>query len=282
MIRLKALTLAVVLACASLGPAAAQTPASNVTITHDVIYGHKDGMALVYDVIKPRNANGTAVIYMVSGGWVSRWASPESRLAGFEGLLAKGITVIPVHHGSSPKFKVPEAVADVRRAVRHVRANAASYGIDANRMGVYGGSAGGHLTLMLGLAGDDGNAAATDPIDRTPLRVKTVVAYYPPVDLRRMTGPSDRFPALDFDNRLAADISPLLFVDAKDPPVLVIHGDADTLVPIASGRSIHEALDKAGVRNTFIVIPGGDHGFTKPADRKQATDAMVAWFAANL
>jgi acetyl esterase/lipase len=255
---------------------------TGLTITRDVIYGHHDGMANVYDVIKPKNANGSAVLYMVSGGWVSRWAAPETRVAQFRPLLDMGITVIPIHHGSSPKFKVPDAYADVRRALRHVSLNAKSYGIDAKRLGVFGGSAGGHLTLMLALNGDDGDPAATDPVLRGAARIKTAVAYYPPVDLRRMTGPSDRFPALDFPNDQAAAISPILFVDAKDPPTLIVHGDADQLVPISSGQSIYDALKKAGVKTEMVVIKGGEHGFPNAEHRAEANKAMAAWFKANL
>jgi len=277
------LAFAVALAAATLSaPMAAVGQASGPTITADVVYGHKDGMALVYDVFKPANANRTAAIYMVSGGWVSRWAPPESRIAGFKPLLNRGITVIAVHHGSSPKYKVPEAYADVKRAVRHIHANAARFGIDQNRMGVFGGSAGGHLSLMLGLTGDDGNPQATDPVERASSRIKTVVAYYPPVDLRRMTGPSDRFPALDFDNAQAAGISPILFVDPKDPSTLVIHGDADTLVNVSNGRQINEALKTAGVKTDLIIIPGGDHGFSNTEHRNRADTARAEWFAANL
>jgi acetyl esterase/lipase len=259
-----------------------EAAASNVSITADVVYGHKDGMALFYDVLRPAKANGSAVLFMVSGGWFSRWQPPEGRVAGFQPLLDKGITVIAVHHGSAPKFKVPEAVADVRRAVRHVRSNAAKLQIDANRLGVWGGSAGGHLSLMLGLAADDGDPAAKDPIERVSDRVKVVVAYYPPVDLRRMTGPSERFPALDFDNKLAAGISPILFVDKDDPPTLIIHGNADKLVPLASGQSVYDALKAAGVETKLIVIEGGEHGFPNPEHRAQAGKAMAEWFAARL
>jgi len=273
-----ALTVTLV-ACAS-SPSAPEKP--RVAIQADVVYGHKDGMALFYDVFKPQKPNGSAVLYMVSGGWFSRWQAPERRVDGFQQLLDRGITVIAVHHGSAPRFKVPEAVADVRRAVRHVRANAAALGVDANRLGVWGGSAGGHLSLMLGLASDAGNPQAEDPIERVANNVKVVVAYYPPVDLRRMTGPSERFPALDFDNKLAAGISPLLFVDQADPPTLIIHGTADTLVPIASGRSIYDALKQAGVVTEFIPIEGGDHGFTNPEHRAKATKAMAEWFAQKL
>lgn len=279
---LRSACLALVVAVFALAPAAVPAQTATAAITRDVVYGHKDGMALVYDVFRPANANGTAAIYMVSGGWVSRWQAPETRLSGFEPLLARGVTVFAVHHGSSPRFKVPDAVADVRRAVRHIRLNAPSHGVNPDRMGVFGGSAGGHLSLMLGLAGDDGDPQASDPVLRASSRVKTVVAYYPPTDLRRMTGPSERFPALDFDNALAAGISPILHVDPNDPPVLVIHGDADTLVPISSGRAIHEALTAAGVRNSFIVIEGGDHGFTNAEHRRRADEARLAWFIDNL
>jgi acetyl esterase/lipase len=251
-------------------------------VTADVVYGHKDGMALFYDVFTPPQPTGAAVLFMVSGGWFSRWQEPQARIDAFQPLLDKGITVFAVHHGSAPLFKVPDAVADVRRAVRHVRSNATAFGIDATRLGVWGGSAGGHLSLMLGLASDNGNPAAKDPLEHVSSAVKAVVAYYPPVDLRRMTGPSERFPALDFDNKLAADISPLLLVDANDPPTLIIHGSADTLVPISSGRSIYEALKQAGAVTEFIEIDGGDHGFRNPEHRARASQAMAEWFAAKL
>jgi dipeptidyl aminopeptidase/acylaminoacyl peptidase len=135
---------------------------------------------------------------------------------------------------------------------------------------------------MLGLNGDDGDPAATDPVLRGPARIKAIVAYYPPVDLRRMTGPSDRFPALDFPNDQAAGISPILFVDAKDPATLIVHGDADELVPLASGQSIHNAMKAANVKTNLVVIQGGDHGFSEPAHRAEAYAATARWFAENL
>ena len=134
---------------------------SGVSITPDVVYGHKDGMALTFDVFTPAAPNGVGILNMVSGGWVSRWTPPDRARAGFEALLNAGFTVFSVRHGSSPRFKVPEAHADVRRAVRFVRLHASTYGVDPDRLGVYGGSAGGHLSLMLGLASDDGDASAT-------------------------------------------------------------------------------------------------------------------------
>lgn len=269
-------------ASAPVNPPGTQINLESVRITADVVYGHKDGMALFYDVFTPPEPTGAAVLYMVSGGWFSRWREPQERIDTFQRLLDTGITVFAVHHGSAPLFKVPDAVADVRRAVRHIRSNAVAFGIDASRLGVWGGSAGGHLSLMLGLASDNGNLESKDPLEHVSSSIKAVVAYYPPVDLRRMTGPNRRFPALDFDNTLAADISPLLFVDAGDPPTLIVHGTADTLVPISSGRSIHAALKQAGVVTALVEIDGGDHGFTNPEHRAQASQAMAEWFATKL
>ena len=262
---------------------AQSAPEVDFSVIPDVVYGHKDGMALTFDVLRPENPNGAAVLYMVSGGWVSRWSQPE-RLAArtFSELLEKGFTVLPIRHGSAPRYKVPEAEADVRRALRYVQMHADELGIDAERIGVFGGSAGGHLSLMLGLAAADEGRDEGDDMLRAPNPVAAVVAYYPPVDLRRMTGPSDRFPALDFPQDQAAAISPLLFVSPNDPPTLLIHGDEDTLVPLRHSELIYAELQSENVESELIVIPGGDHGFRRPEDRAQAQRAMADWFERQL
>ena len=238
-------------------------------------------MALVYDVFQPEDANGASVLFMISGGWFSAWAPPERRQRQFGYLLDAGFTVFAIHHGSAPRFKVPDAVADVRRAVRHVRMNAEQFGIDSDRLGVMGGSAGGHLALMLGLASDSGDASAQDPVLRVSNRVQAVVAYYPPVDLSKSAGPNDRFPALDFDPALASDVSPINFVSDDDPPVLMIHGDEDRLVPLRNSERMAEALDGVGVTNNVVVLAGAGHGF-RDAHRDRARDETVAFLTAQL
>ena len=152
-------------------------------IIPDVVYGHHDGMALTFDVFSPAGeSNGVGILNMVSGGWVSRWRPPQQARAQYAALLDEGFTVFSIRHGSSPRFNVLEAYADVTLAVRFVRLNARDLGIDPERLGVYGGSAGGHLSLMQGTAGSQGDAAATDPVDRQSSRVQAVVAYFPPTD----------------------------------------------------------------------------------------------------
>jgi acetyl esterase/lipase len=252
-----------------------------VEIDPDVVYGHKMGMALTFDVLRPAKANGAGVLFMVSGGWFSRWAPPETLAERLDDLLASGFTVFAVRHGSSPLFKVPDAVDDVRRATRHIRANADEWDVDPERLGVFGASAGGHLSLMLGTTGDAGDPTSQDPVLRESSRVAAVVAYFPPVDLSGITGPNDRFPALDFDASLAPSVSPIFHVSADDVPSLMIHGDKDDLVPLRHSERIVEAFKSHGVTTDLIVIAGAGHGF-EGEHRDTASEAMVGWFEKHL
>lgn len=281
----KCAILALLVAVSLSGPTFAE---NNFTISFDNIYGHKSGMALTFDVVKPDDPNGAALLYMVSGGWVSRYFDLEKALADsrnqngrLTNIVDKGFTLFVVRHGSSPHFKVPEAVADVRRAVRYIRYHAKDYGIDPDRLGVFGGSAGGHLSLMLGTASDEGAKDSSDPVDRTSDRVAAVVSYFPPVDLRGLAGPNDRFPALEFDESLAASISPILFVSADDPPTLLIHGDKDTLVPLSNSERILAAFKKEKVATQLIVMEGAGHGF-RGKHGSDAAAALVDWFERHL
>jgi acetyl esterase/lipase len=272
--------------------AAAQVMAqAQVETIPDVVYGHKDGLAMTFDVIKPKaNANGAAVIFMVSGGWVSNYRPPQQAATQFKDLLDKGFTLIAVRHGSSPKYLIPEIVSDVRRALRFIRYNAKQWGVDPNRMGVFGGSAGGHLALVLGTASDDGDPNAKEDFMKESDRVASVVAYFPPVDLRPLArglnppptgGTLDRFPALNFEKEKAADYSPIVHVSPDDPPTLLIHGDKDSLVPVNNSKVVHEAFQKNNVKTQLIIIEGAEHGF-RGEDAKRASAAMVAWFEQTL
>ena len=275
------------------------------SIMPDLVYGHKAGMALTLDVFRPASPNGASVLNMVSGGWVSRWRDPEQAQAGYQALLDQGFTVFAIRHGSSPRFNVPEAYADVTRAVRYVRLHAPHFGLDAERIGVYGGSAGGHLSLMLGLNSDEGDPNAADEVLRHSSRVAAVVANYPPVDLRPRATPSERFPAtipdrslffaggvvpgaaercvaIDVEDEAGASVSPILFVTPDDPPTLLIHGDADALVDFNNSELMQAALIASGVETGRVVIEGAGHGFRTPEDRAQASDALVGWFVEHL
>lgn len=264
----------------SMVPAAAMA-ADEPEITTDVVYGHKDGMALTLDVYEPADANGAGILFMVSGGWVSSWRPPQQMLLLFNPLLDEGYTVFSVRHGSSPRYKVPDAYADVKEAIRFVRENAAEYDVDPQRLGVFGFSAGGHLSLMLGTTGEDPGSSGESEGEAISSRVQAVVAYFPPVDLRAIVGPNERFPALEFEPELAESVSPLLHVTSDDAPTLLLHGDKDDLVPLVASTTIHEAFQKENVPTDIIIYEGAGHGF-RGEDAAKAAEATIAWFGKYL
>ncbi|MFO0810446.1 MAG: alpha/beta hydrolase [Gemmataceae bacterium] len=262
------------------------TPLRAADIVPDVVYGHKDGMALTYDVIKPAKPNGAAVLWVQSGGWYSRWLDPKALEVAAKPYLDGNYTVVIVRHGSAPKYAVPDAVADVRRCVRAVRLKAKEFGIDPERLGIFGGSAGGHLSLMVGTTGDEGDPKAKDEVLRTPCRVAAVVAIFPPTDLRGWTdNPPDEIkkhadlkPPLTFDAKLTPEVSPLLKVTAKTAPTLLVHGDKDVLVPIEHSRNIMTAFEAAKVPSRLVTIEGAGHGFSPKQNQETVVPAMMAWW----
>jgi acetyl esterase/lipase len=255
-------------------------------IIPDVVYGHKDGMALTFDVIQPEKSNGAAILWIQSGGWYSRWADPKFMAAASRAYVDKGYTMFIVRHGSAPKYTIPEAVADVRLSARFIRRKAKDWEVDPERIGVLGGSAGGHLALVLGTTGDDGNLESKDEILSGSSRVACVVALYPPTDLRDwVTDPppiikkrADLKPPLSFDAKLAPDVSPLLKVTERSAPTLMIHGDKDQLVPIEHSKKMLEALEKAKVAAKLITIEGAAHGFNQKQNQEVVAPAMMEWF----
>lgn len=266
----------------------------NVKFDRDVVYGHKVGMALTYDVVRPQeNANGKGILFMVSGGWFSGWAAPETMIRReserpnpLEALVDRGFTVFLVRHGSGNKFTVPEVVDDVRRAALHIRRNAQQYGVDPERLGVCGGSAGGHLSLMLGTTPPKVEARSNEDIGEVPDKpiFAAVVALFPPTDLADYVTDEkfrQQFPALQFDADLSPSVSPLGHASADDAPTLLIHGTDDELVPIKHSRQMQEALQAKGVATKLLVIEGAGHGFAGD-DERRAIEATVAWFVEHL
>lgn len=252
--------------------------ANEPTVRTDLVYGHKDGMALTMDLFEPSaEPNGVGLMLMVSGGWVSAWSPPEKLRPMIEPFLKAGYRVFAVRHGSSPKYLIPEIVKDVRLAHKHVHEHASEYKIDPKRIGVFGFSAGGHLSLMLGTTS---NSEAGD----RP-RIAAVAAVFPPTDLRPYVDPAnplrEQFPALKFDVEKGSEYSPLLQISKDDAPIILVHGDRDELVPIWHSEKMEEALKKESVAAELVVIPGAAHGFNAEGNRKMY-EAMLTWFDRHL
>ncbi len=256
--------------------------------TEDVIYDRKFGTALTMDVFTPtKNANGAAVVWAVSGGWFSSHQTISPIFV--QEFMKRGYTVFAVVHRSQPKFTIPDAIADMTRAVRFIRHNAQKFKIDPERIGITGGSAGGHLSLMIGTSGDKGHPKAADPVDRAASRVQAVACFYPPTDFLNY-GEKGRvvlgngvlanfkapFAFQEFDPKsrsfepitdekkiieIGRQISPVYHVTPDDAPALIIHGDADKLVPIQQAESIIARLKEAKVPCELVVREGKAHGW---------------------
>lgn len=239
-------------------------------ISGDVVYGHKSGMALTYDVIAPvENANGAGIIHVVSGAWSSRYHKPDSIAVNYKSYLDRGYTVFALRHGSNPQFTLPEAVKDVQAGAWHIHSNSARYGVDSLRIGIYGGSSGGQLALMAALAGD-----------KHP--VSAVVAFYAPANLQNIPDMIKvMIPALDFDTTKAKEVSPILFATKDDPPTLLIHGTSDFVVSPWQSEKMFEALQQAGVESKLLMIEGMGHGNAfgaKGAYYEEANNELIRWF----
>jgi len=271
-------------------PARSQT---NADYTHieDVIYGRKFGMALTLDVFQPKHPNGIGVIFVMSGGWFS--AHEAINPVFYKEFLDRGYTVIPVVHGSQPKFTITEIVPDMQRAVRFIRYNAAKYGIDPNRLGITGGSAGGHLSLTIGTQGGPGDPKAKDPIDRESSAVQCVACFFPPTDFLNYGKPGEDGtgvgllkafkpafgPRVDNDEdrkKLGREVSPIYYITSNMPPTLIIHGNADNLVPIQQSETFVAKARAMGDTATLVVKEGKGHGWPEwpTVDMKTCAD----WF----
>jgi acetyl esterase/lipase len=271
---------------------AAHAQSDSVERIRDVIYTKHDGVALTMDIFKPREPNGAGIIKIISGGWKS-----DHKQITNGGWPTAGYTTFVVVHGTQPRFQVEEIVADLNRAVRFVRANAATYGVDPQKLGVTGGSAGGHLSLMLATRGGPGDAKAADPVDRQSSAPNAVACFYPPTDYLNWFEPGDNAVGI---GRLAAyagafgpkaattegretlgrDVSPIYWVHKDQPPIFVVHGDADPQVSVTQSLRFHRKCQETGVVCEVVVREGAGHGGWQ--EMKADTARMTEWFNQQL
>lgn len=292
--------LAAVAALAVAPAARAQEP---FTRTDDVIYGRKFGLAMTMDVFAPKDpkkANGKGIIWCVSGGWVSTKAGG---IGPGQEFVNRGYTVFAVTHGSQPKFTIPEVLEDMHRAVRFIKANAKKYNVDPDKLGIAGGSAGGHLSLMQGCAPKGPEAQPKDAVERFSSKVAAVACFYPPTDFLNYgkegnvalgDGTLKGFrPPFDFWERdretnklvviedaerrkaIGKQISPITHVTKDSAPALIIHGDADLLVPIQQAEVIIAKFKEHNVPCELAVRKGAGHG--GPAFANDAK-TLADWF----
>ena len=264
-------------------------------------------MALTMTVLTPKKkVNGKAIIYVLSGNWISseRMLDAFSERTGL--YIDAGYTLFGVMVGCQPRYAIPDEIEDLKRAVRFVRYHAADYKIDPDRIGITGSSSGGHLSLMIATSDNVVNPKSKDPVDKVSSRVQAAAVFYPPTDFLNY-GKANTFSqvsqaglafmglagAFDFKvfsdstrtyvsitdmekkREIAKEISPITHVSSDDPPVLIIHGNKDFVVPMQQSESIIAKFKEMKVPCQFIMREGGAHGWP---NRDVEEKNFIDWF----
>lgn len=249
----------------------------DVDYVGDGIEGHK------MDIHVPDDGKEShKVIVLIYG---SAWFSNNAKASAFQSygkqLLDGGFAVVSINHRASVEAKYPAQINDVKAAIRYVRGNAAKYGFDTSFVGITGFSSGGHLSSLAGTT----NGVKTKKFGKVKVdiegslgaytkessRVDAVVDFFGPIDVSRMerceTYKDDKSPEAVLlgcspskNPDLSKSLSPMSYIDKNDPKFLVIHGDADPVVPYCQSEFFAKALKDKGVLEDFITVPGGNHG----------------------
>lgn len=245
-----------------------------LVVETDVEYGKAGERSLRLDVVRPKEDSEKprpAVVWIHGGGW--QGGNKSSGLGRLGGLAASGDFVgFSVGYRLTDETAWPGQIHDCKAAIRWIRANAKKYGVDPEKIAVWGSSAGGHLVSMLGTSGDVKELEGANGSPDVSSRVTCVVDYCGPSDFlafaeaapneSRSGGPVQKLlgGSLSEKKEVAKQASPVTFVSPDDPPFLIVHGTEDRTVPLSQAERLNEKLKTAGVNVTFVKIVGGGHG----------------------
>jgi acetyl esterase/lipase len=249
------------------------------SVHRDIVFAEVDGRKLALDLYLPAKQRPPLIVWVHGGAWSA--GSKSDMPLGH--LVPDGFAIASVDYRLSGVAPFPAQAQDIKAAIRFLRAKASELGIDADRIAISGSSAGGHLAQLVGVTNGNRELEGSIGVTSESSNVQAIVSFFGMSDfttiLQQSTphGLSVRVPALqkllggqpsekpDFA-RLA---SPVFHVNAKSPPLLLIHGDADPQAPFEQSREMEAAYQKAGARLQFEVIKGGGHGGDKFFDDKR-------------
>jgi acetyl esterase/lipase len=274
------ITMAIVAIWTTAGAANLKTPATTQTL-RDLEYARVNNKSLRLDLYLPDNATGPLplIVWIHGGGWVS--GSKDLDANGPQlWEVSRGYAVASIDYRLSLEAKFPAQIEDCKAAIRWLRAHAAQYNLDVNRIAATGASAGGHLAALLGTSANvsELEGAAGGNLDHSS-RVQAVVDWFGPVDLLRMSDDSLPLPcaALDHNSPLSPEslligcaiqtcpnrterANPIHYVNGDEPPFLILHGTEDCLVGPHQSERLRDALQAAGIVATLKFVEGAGHG----------------------
>ena len=248
----------------------------------DIEYARVGDKSLSLDVYVPETAEPGKKLPLVVWVHGGAWLGGDKRGGPFLRLANKGYVLASVNYRLSQEAIFPAQIHDCKAAIRFLRANADRYGVDPDRIGVWGSSAGGHLVALLGTTGDakeiEGDVGDHDAVSS---RVQAVVDWFGPTDLTLMGKQSGPESKMDHDaptspesklvggpiqerKELARTANPITYVTRDDPPFLIMHGDKDPLVPWRQSEILRDALKAAGVDVAYHLQPGAGHSLPGP------------------
>jgi acetyl esterase/lipase len=278
-------------------PTKAAEPVPGIVVEKDIVYGKGGTEDLKLDLARPELTEGLrpGIVYIHGGGWSGGRRADykndiqEAARRGYVAVTIEYRLTQPDKTGKA-KYPFPAQIEDCKCAVRWLRANAEKYHVDPNRIGATGGSAGGHLSLLVGVAGSEKKFDGTGGNSDASSKVQCVVNYFGPTDLPRMYGYEKRVDGLL--NTLVGgtpqqrpdqykEASPVTYVTKDVCPILSIHGTADKLVPVEQAVEFDAAMKKAGATSELMILEKQGHGFFGPAASK-AREATFAFFDKHL
>jgi len=240
--------------------------------TENIVYGEVDGIGLLMDVFTPTGpSNGIGILDVASGAWYSDRGkiNDHKRAQMFDIFCSRGYTVFAVRPGSITKFSLSDMTNNLKLSIDWIKKHAEEYKINPDNLGITGASAGGHLASLMAVTGDEKHAfkacavffPPTDFLDFRGQKIDITAPTEAQVALAKKfvfpngTGPSNPTEIVD----KLIQVSPARRVTAKAPPFLIIHGDADPLVPLQQSEKLLAALKEANVPAELIVKKGGGH-----------------------